>query len=133
MISGYLVRDVMTKGIVEVPLETKLVEIVEIMNKYNISSVVVSDGEQFWGIITDLDILKNYEKLEELTAEDVMTTKIVTVSPEVPLEKAINIMVENKIHHIYVKSSCEDRIIGVISSKDIIKLFDELIKKRKLE
>ncbi|WP_456418636.1 CBS domain-containing protein [Methanocaldococcus infernus] len=126
MISKYLVRDVMTKGVVEVPLDTKLEEIVKIMDKYNISSVVVSDGEQFWGIVTDTDILKNYHNLDK-TAEEVMTSKVILVTPEAPLEKAIDLMVEHKIHHLYVKSSCEDRIIGVISSRDIIKLFSKLI------
>ncbi len=132
MISGYLVRDVMTKGVIEVPLETTIKEIIEIMDKYNVSSVIVSDGEQFWGVVTDTDILKNYHNLEK-TAEEIMTPKLITVNPDTPLEKAIETMVENRIHHIYVKSSCEERVIGVLSSRDIIKLFSKLIKERHLE
>ncbi|WP_017980983.1 CBS domain-containing protein [Methanocaldococcus villosus] len=126
MISKYLVRDVMVKGVVEVPLEAKLKDIIKIMAKHNISSVVVSDGHQYWGVITDTDILKHYKDLEK-TAEEIMTTKVITVNPETPLEKAVEIMAENKIHHLYVKSSCEEVIVGVLSSKDIIKLFSELL------
>ena len=57
-----------------------------------------------------------------------MTTNPITVSPEVPLENAIKIMAEEGIHHLYVKSPCEDKIVGVLSSKDIIKLFSDLIE-----
>ena len=126
MISKYLVRDVMKKGVVEVTLETKLSEVIKTMAKYDISSVVVSDGERFWGIITDTDILKHYHELDK-TAEEIMTVNPITVSPEAPLEKAIEIMAEKSIHHLYVKSPCEDKIVGVLSSKDIIKLFSDLI------
>ncbi|ACV24940.1 CBS domain-containing protein [Methanocaldococcus fervens] len=127
MISKYLVRDVMKKGVVEVSLDTKLSDIIKTMAKYDISSVVVSDGETFWGIVTDTDVLKHYNELDK-TAEEIMTTNPITVSPEAPLEKAVRIMAEKGIHHLYVKSPCEDKIVGVISSKDIVKLFSDLIK-----
>ncbi|WP_457611958.1 CBS domain-containing protein [Methanocaldococcus sp.] len=127
MISKYLVRDVMKKEVVEVNLDTKLDEIIKIMAKYEISSVIVSDGERFWGVVTDTDILKNYHNLDK-TAEEIMSSKLITISPDAPLEKAIDVMVENKIHHIYVKSPCEERIVGVLSSKDIINLFSKLLE-----
>ncbi|CAB3287523.1 CBS domain containing protein [Methanocaldococcus lauensis] len=126
MISKYLVRDIMKKGVVEVSLDTKLCDVIKTMAKYDISSVVVSDGERFWGIITDTDILKHYHELDK-TAEEIMSVNPITISPEAPLEKAIDIMVEHNIHHLYVKSPCEEKIVGVLSSKDIIKLFSMLI------
>lgn len=98
MISKYLVRDVMKKGVVEVTLDTKLSDVIKTMAKYDISSVVVSDGETFWGIITDTDVLKHYNDLDK-TAEEIMTTNPITVSPEAPLEKAVEIMAEKGIHH----------------------------------
>ncbi len=126
MISKYLVRDVMKKGVVEVSLDTKLSDVIKTMAKFDISSVVVSDGERYWGIITDTDILKHYHELDK-TAEEIMTVNPITISPEAPLEKAIEIMAEHNIHHLYVKSPCEEKIVSVLSSKDIIKLFSKLI------
>ncbi|NPA62857.1 MAG: CBS domain-containing protein [Methanococci archaeon] len=128
MLSRYLVRDVMKKGVVEVNLDAKLSEIIKTMAKYDISSVVVSDGETFWGIITDTDVMKHYHNLEK-TAEEIMTTNPITVSPEAPLEKAVEIMAERGIHHLYVRSPCEEKIVGVLSSKDVIKLFSDIIEK----
>ena len=132
MISKYVVRDIMNRGIYEVFLDTPLREVIKTMGENSISSVVVTDREgTYWGIITSLDVLKYYTKdIDNLKAEDVMVSKIVTVNPLTPLEKAAAIMVENRIHHLYVVSELrEDKIVGVISSKDIIKVLHEELEK----
>lgn len=129
MISKYMVRDVMKRGIHEVSLNDSVSDIVKKMAEYNISSVVVSDNQVFWGIITNTTILKHYhENLNNLKAEDIMTSKLITISPEAPLEKAVEVMTNNNIHHLYVLSELnEDKIIGVLSSKDVIKLMAKLM------
>jgi len=122
----------MTRGIYEVFLDTPLRDIIKTMGENNISSVVVTDREgTYWGIITSLDVLKYYTKdIDNLKAEDVMVSKIITVDPLTPLEKAAAIMVENRIHHLYVVSELrEDKIVGVISSKDIIRVLHEELEK----
>jgi len=132
LISKYVVRDIMNRGIYEVFLDTPLREVIKTMGENNISSVVVTDREgTYWGIITSLDVLKYYTKdIDNLKAEDVMVSKIITVNPLTPLEKAAAIMVENRIHHLYVVSELrEDKIVGVISSKDIIKVLHEELEK----
>ncbi|GBF36113.1 hypothetical protein MHHB_P0338 [Methanofervidicoccus abyssi] len=122
----------MNRGIYEVFLDTPLREVIKTMGENSISSVVVTDREgTYWGIITSLDVLKYYTKdIDNLKAEDVMVSKIITVNPLTPLEKAAAIMVENRIHHLYVVSELrEDKIVGVISSKDIIKVLHEELEK----
>ena len=121
----------MTRGIYEVFLDTPLREIIKTMGENNISSVVVTDREgTYWGIITSLDVLKYYTKdIDNSKAEDIMVSKIITVDPLTPLEKAAAIMVENRIHHLYVVSELrEDKIVGVISSKDIIKVLHKALE-----
>lgn len=131
MLSKYVVRDIMVRGIYEVNLNDSVLEAVKIMGENGISSVVVSDDNgSYWGIITELDILKNRYNLDKLKAEDIMTTNITTISPIAPLEKCALIMTENRIHHLYVISELnENKIIGVISSGDIIKLMSKLSNK----
>jgi CBS domain-containing protein len=130
MLSKYFVRDLMTRGIYEVSLKDSISDVIKVMGKNNISSVVVSDDNNvYWGIITDIDVLKHYnENLDELKAEDIMVSKLITISPTAPLEKAAAVMAENNIHHLYVVSELrEDKIIGVLSSKDIVKLISKLL------
>ncbi len=129
MLSKYFVRDVMVRGIYEVGLNDSLLEVIKVMGKNDISSVVVSDSNGvYWGIITELDILRNHSNLDKVKAKEIMSSKLTTISPMAPLEKAALLMTENKIHHLYVISELdEDKIIGVISSSDIIKLMSEII------
>ena len=129
MLSNCFVRDVMVRGIVEVDLNDKLSDVVKVMAENDVSSVVVSDDNgYFWGIITELDVLKNHGDLDKITAEEIMTTKPITVKPITPLEQAAEIMVENKIHHLYVLSELnENKIVGVISAGDIIKAINKKI------
>ena len=124
MVSKYVVRDIMSRGIFEISLDTSISEAAKIMGENNISSLVVSDDKGiYWGIITSMDVLKHYtENLDELKANDIMVSKLITIEPLAPLEKAATIMAENKIHHLYVLSELrEDKIIGVVSSNDLIK------------
>jgi CBS domain-containing protein len=131
MYSATVVRDLMIRGIYEVKLNDTIDDVVKVMGKNDISSVVVSDDNNiYWGIITEMDILKNYsENLGELKAKDIMATKLIRISPMAPLEKAAQIMAEKKIHHLYVVSELrEDKIIGVISASDIVKMIHESLK-----
>jgi len=128
MLSKYFVRDVMVRGIYEIRLNDSVLDAIKIMGKNDISSVVVSDDNgTYWGIITELDILKNHSNLDKVKAKEIMTTNITTISPTAPLEKATSLMAEKKIHHLYVISELnENKIIGVISSSDIVKLMSGL-------
>ena len=131
MYSATVVRDLMIRGIYEVKLNDTIDDVVKVMGKNDISSVVVSDDNNiYWGIITEMDILKNYsENLGELKAKDIMATKLIRISPMAPLEKAAQIMAEKKIHHLYVVSELrEHKIIGVISASDIVKMIHESLK-----
>jgi CBS domain-containing protein len=128
MLSKYFVRDVMVRGIFEIRLNDSVLDAVKVMGKNDISSVVVSDDNgTYWGIITELDILKNHTNLDKVKAKEIMSSKITTISPMAPLERATQLMAEKKIHHLYVTSELdEDKIIGVISSSYIIKLMAEI-------
>lgn len=131
MLSEYVVRDVMSRGVYTAMLNDSLHDIIKLMTDNSISSVVVVDENgTYWGIITDIDVLKHYtENIDELKAEDIMVTDTITVSPVTPLEEAGLIMVEHRIHHLYVVGELrKQKIVGVISSKDIIKFMSRALK-----
>ncbi|MEN4007460.1 MAG: CBS domain-containing protein [Methanobacteriaceae archaeon] len=131
MLSGYLVRDVMSRGVYTVMLNDSLQDIIKLMDNNNISSsVVVDEKGTYWGIITSMDVLKHCTgNIDKLKAEDVIVTDTITVSPVTPLEEAGLIMVENRIHHLYVADERRrQKIVGVLSSKDIIKFMSQALK-----
>ena len=54
-----------------------------------------------------------------------MTTDLVTVAPDIPLEEAARIMADNKIGGLPVVE--DGRLVGIITETDIFKVFLELL------
>ena len=54
-----------------------------------------------------------------LKAKDVMTTEVISISPETKLHDAVKVLVDNKISGMPVCDS-QGAVIGVISERDIL-------------
>ena len=53
------------------------------------------------------------------SASSVMTTPVISISPEVTLKEAINILAESKISGLPVVDA-DNKVVGVITEKDIV-------------
>lgn len=123
-----LLRDVMTRGVVSVPMHATVKQIAEILSKKRLSAVAVSgpEGEAI-GLVSTMDILKaiGKEDWENQRAEDIMTTYLESLDPECQLNEAVRIMREKHIHRLFVFSErgvgASQRPIGVLSISDIVK------------
>ncbi|MDI6639559.1 MAG: CBS domain-containing protein [Methanocellales archaeon] len=120
------VRDVMTRGVVTVRLDTSAKEVAEVLIENNISGVVVvnSMGEA-WGVVTETDLVKCYaEGKIDVVAEDIMSPQTLAVDPETSLKDAAAFMHSHQIHRAFVMSARSAYVtksvpIGVISATDI--------------
>jgi CBS domain-containing protein len=123
-----LLRDIMTRGVVTVPIRAKVKEIVSMLSKEGLSGVAVIGHEGVAvGIISDMDILKviGKENWENITAESIMTSNILMVRPMCTLAEAAKIMRENAVHRLLVFSErgvgASHRPIGILSVSDIVR------------
>jgi len=119
------VRDVMTRGVVTVPLDTPVKEIVQILVDANISGIaVIAQDCKVGGVISEIDIIKSIDRdWNLLTAEDVMSSSVRTVDPEMSLTKAAHIMNELNIHRLLVLSlsPAYGFPVGILTASDILK------------
>ncbi len=123
-----LLRDVMTRGVVTVPLDATVKEVATMLSKQGLSGVAVisPDGEAL-GVISDMDILKVIGKddWENLPAESIMTSHMETVKPTSTLGEAAKIMREKHIHRLFIFSErgvgASQRPIGILSASDIVR------------
>jgi acetoin utilization protein AcuB len=101
---------------------------------------VVKDGKLV-GIISDHDLLNAspsqattlsvYELpylLGKIKVQDVMTTLVISVTEDTPIEEAARIMADNKLGGLPVLR--DDQIIGMITETDLFKIFLELMGAR---
>jgi CBS domain-containing protein len=88
-----------------------------------ISGMPVAEREgKVLGVITEADVLEalnDGEKLEKLTAEEIMSDDPVTVDTETPVEKVIQLLNEEGIVRIPVTE--QGKLVGIISRGDVIK------------
>lgn len=123
-----LLRDIMTRGVVTVPMEATVKDIAGMMTRQGLSGVVVvgPDGVAV-GVISDMDILKviGKENWENITAESIMTSNIQMIRPMCTLGEAAKIMREKAVHRLLVFSEqgvgASHRPIGILSASDIVR------------
>ena len=97
----------------------KIYEALEVMNKYKISGLPITDENgKLMGILTNRDI--RFETRKNLLIADAMTKKLVTVPLNTPLEEAENLFHEHKIEKILMVDE-NYHLKGLITYKDILK------------
>ncbi len=116
------VWSIMHKGVITCHPDTPLDEVVRVMADTGVHGMAVAEHEegQLLGTISHMDVIKFWnEDLEKYTAKDVMTPKVISVSPDDLIEDAIKIMLEHHIHRVFVVK--DGRAVGVLSTTDIIR------------
>lgn len=117
-----LVRDVMSKDVRVVRPDTSVKEVVATMNKFNIGSIIVVQGDRPVGIITERDILRRQVEPclapEILTARQVMTSPLITISETASIEEAAKLMAKKKAKRLPVMNN--NKLVGIITFTDIV-------------
>jgi|TARA_B100000953_G_scaffold279275_1_gene255313 CBS domain-containing protein len=112
-----------------IPQDETIIHACELMEKNRIGALIVvdqktateKDDHHVVGIVTERDIVKTISHhqldLEGKPVKEIMSKNVVSASPENTTNEAIKLMVENQIRHLAILD--EDRLIGVISMRDI--------------
>ena len=98
-------------------------EAVELMTRKGVGSLVVLDGEQICGIVTERDFIRKVV-LKNSTADstpvgEIMTKQIVCAAPEDTVEQCMATMTEQRFRHLPVVERGE--LAGIVSIGDLIK------------
>jgi CBS domain-containing protein len=114
------VSEIMTKAAVIDEADDTLVEAARKMWKQQTGSLLVVEGEDLVGIITERDILKAVATgtlLEQARISEVMTKDPITVGPGTSLREAARVMADKWIRHLPVVDG--GKLVGVISQRDL--------------
>ena len=127
----YQVRDAMTPNPITIRPTTLLREVEELFEAHDFNGVPVVDNQHHLvGVLTKFDLLKafsldshalvpHYDDIMEQAAEAVMTRKPVSVSPQMPLSRLLQKLVEMRTKSLpVVENGC---IVGVIAREDVLK------------
>jgi CBS domain-containing protein len=95
----------------------------EVMAQYQIGAVLVMDADRFVGIFSERDyarkvILQGHES-KHTQVKEIMTSEMVTVTPEMTADQCMALMTKYHIRHLPVVK--DDRLIGLVSIGDVVK------------
>ena len=122
-------RDIMSKKIITIETNSSVTEIAKIMNKNNISCIVLTENEKPCGIITERDylskIIAQNKKASEISPTQIMSSPSTTVSAIALVDDVAQTMLENKIRHVVVMD--KDQPIGIITITDFLKHINTIV------
>ena len=143
------IKEIMREKVVTVFPETKVKDIAKLLLKHDITGVpVVSKENQVVGIVTEADLIMQYshihfplyiqildstiylenpakieqelKKIAAVTASDLMTKNVYTISPEDKVEDLANLIKDKHINPIPVTKG--KKLVGIVSRADLVKL-----------
>ncbi|MBO9595256.1 MAG: CBS domain-containing protein [Niabella sp.] len=102
---------------------TSVYHALELMADKNIGALVVRNGENYLGIITERDysrkvILKGKHS-SDTTVEEIMSTELPHISPEDSVEHCMELMSDKNIRYLPV--FINGQLAGIISISDVVK------------
>ncbi len=114
----------MDREVIVCNLDDNLKNVVVTMKANQFRPVVVADETgEVWGLISRLAAIRFYGKdLGQISAEEVMRPYKFEVDPQMPIEKAIEIMRRTRFEHLIIidPHAGPKRPIGVLSSFNIV-------------
>ncbi len=115
------IREVMTENPVTLAPTTTLDDAARHMRDEAIGDVLVGDGGELRGLVTDRDIVVRAvaEGLDVTTATlgDVCSADLVTISPSDSVEDAVRVMTEHAVRRVPVVE--DDQAIGIVALGDL--------------
>lgn len=119
------VKELMTTSVCFLKPDASISDAAALMKKNNIGIVPICDNRGcLLGLVTDRDILMRVSTADAASVEltkisDIMTTNLVTISPEMNVHDAACLFSKKKVHRLPVLEN--GRLVGMLSLTDLAK------------
>jgi CBS domain-containing protein len=103
--------------------EDPVLEAVRMMAERHVGALLVMRGTELAGILSERDYARKVVLLGRSSAEtpvwQIMTSPVITVSPDNSIQDCMRLMTERRIRHLPVVDG--GRVVGMISIGDLVK------------
>ena len=115
-------------SVLSVTPETSVFEALKLMAEKNVGALLVMNGDALRGIMSERDYARKVILLgkssHELAVRDIMSDKVVSVTPKQTVDDCMALMTGRRIRHLPVVDN--GRVVGVLSIGDLVKAVIEM-------
>jgi CBS domain-containing protein len=120
------VRDMIRKkgyDLFTIAPDATVFEALNLMAEHNIGALLVMSGDEINGIVSERDCIRKVDVLgrnaRETKIGEIMTSQVITVEADQPLEDCMGLMIDKNIRHLPV---CEGKkLLGLLSVRDVLR------------
>lgn len=116
------ITEAMHRGVVTCKVSSTADEIARIMIDNDVSAVVVTDERlDACGVVSKTDLIRCYGKdLSTFAAADIMSSGLLTVSPDTFIHEAVQLMLDKQVHQLVIvtEAGAHRRPVGIFTSGD---------------
>jgi CBS domain-containing protein len=96
---------------------------VQQMVEANVGSLLVTKDGDIAGIVTERDYLRRVARNgptgDEVTVGEIMSSPLIVVNPETPIDECMALMTDRRIRHVPVVEGGD--VVGIVSIGDVVK------------
>jgi len=111
------------RDVLQIEPGASVLEAVKRMVEANVGSLLVTDGNEITGIVTERDYLRRVAHEgptdEHVTVGEIMSSPLIVVSPETAIDECMALMTDRRIRHLPVVE--DGKVVGIVSIGDIVK------------
>jgi CBS domain-containing protein len=100
----------------------------QLMAKHNVGALLVLQGKEMVGIVSERDCVRKVDlkgrSVQATKVSDIMTSNVITVHCDQPLEECEALMMEKSIRHLPVYDGQE--LVGLLSVRDVMREMIEI-------
>jgi CBS domain-containing protein len=111
------------RQIFSIEAEEPVLEAIHLMADRHVGALLVMRGQELLGIVSERDYARKVILLGRSSSEtpvwQIMSSPVITVTPEQTVHECMRIVTENRIRHLPVLE--KGRVVGMISIGDLVK------------
>jgi signal-transduction protein with cAMP-binding, CBS, and nucleotidyltransferase domain len=111
------------RDVFEIDADASVFEAVQRMVEMNIGSLLVTEGGEITGIVTERDYFRRVA-LEgrtdrETAVREIMSSPLIVVTPETTVDECMALMTDRRVRHLPVVEN--GGVVGMVSIGDLVK------------
>ena len=110
------------KDVITVAPDATVRELVALLAQHNVGALVVCDGDQLAGIVSERDVVRRLQEDESVLDREVssiMTPEVQTCTPDQRVTDLMQVMTTGRFRHMPVLD--DGRLVGIVSIGDVVK------------